>query len=155
MMEVEQGTVIDKQVRIKADRERVFQFLIDPEKMSSWMGQNVALDPNPGGSYRIDLNGRDIMLGEFLEIDPPSKVVMSFGWDGADASVPAGSTKVEFLLSSEGEDTTVRLRHYGLNDEGAASHTEGWVHYLNRLAIAAPGGDPGPDPNAEPKEMDG
>ena len=153
-MKVEEGTVIDKQVRIKADREQVFQFLIDPEKMSRWMGQNVTLDPKPGGKYRIDLNGRDIMLGEFLEVDPPSKVVMSFGWEGEDASVPAGSTKVEILLISEGDDTTVRLRHYGLTPEQAESHTEGWVHYLDRLAVAGVGKDPGPDPIAESKEME-
>lgn len=152
-MKVEEGTVIDKQVRIAADREQVFQFLIDPEKMSRWMGQNVTLDPTPGGKYRIDLNGRDIMLGEFLEVEPPSKVVISFGWEGEGASVPAGSTKVEITLSSEGEETTVRLRHFGLTEEQAASHTEGWVHYLDRLVVAGAGGDPGLDPHAESKEM--
>jgi len=29
-----------------------------------------------------------------------------------------------------------------------AGHEEGWNHFLPRLAIAAAGGDPGPDPVA-------
>jgi uncharacterized protein YndB with AHSA1/START domain len=152
-MQVEQGTLIDKEVKIAAPQEQVFQFLIDPKKMSRWMGQNVALDPRPGGKYRIDLNGRNIMVGEFVEVEAPSKVVMTFGWEGDDA-VPPGSTRLEFQLSSEGEETTLRLRHYGLSPERAESHTEGWIHYMERLAVAAVGDDPGPDPYAETDEME-
>jgi hypothetical protein len=39
----------------------------------------------------------------------------------------------------------VRLVHRGLPDEAIADHTQGWDHYLGRLAVAGGGGDPGPD----------
>lgn len=152
-MKVGEETLVDKEVMIAAPQEQVFQFLIDSEKMSRWMGQNVALDPKPGGQYRIDLNGRNIMVGEFVEVEEPSRVVMTFGWEGDDA-VPPGSTRVEFHLMSEGEATTLRLLHYGLSAERAESHTEGWLHYMERLAVAAVGADPGPDPYAEVDEME-
>jgi uncharacterized protein (TIGR02453 family) len=42
--------------------------------------------------------------------------------------------------------TRVRLRHAGLPPAGLAPHDEGWNHYLDRLAVRAAGGDPGPDP---------
>ena len=38
------------------------------------------------------------------------------------------------------------MTHSGLPDaEECASHEQGWTHYLERLAVAAAGGDPGPD----------
>ncbi len=46
----------------------------------------------------------------------------------------------------------MRLVHRGLPDDAISDHTEGWDHYLGRLAIASTGGDPGPDtppPDAE------
>jgi hypothetical protein len=42
----------------------------------------------------------------------------------------------------------LRLRHRGLGPDDVEAHGDGWMHYLNRLAIAAAGGDPGPDANA-------
>jgi hypothetical protein len=35
--------------------------------------------------------------------------------------------------------------HRDLSPEQAASHRVGWDHYLDRLEIAAAGGDPGED----------
>jgi hypothetical protein len=34
----------------------------------------------------------------------------------------------------------------GLPEESVAAHTHAWEHYLERLRVAATGGDPGPDP---------
>jgi hypothetical protein len=40
------------------------------------------------------------------------------------------------------------MTHSGLPDTAAcANHEKGWIHYFARLAQAASGGDPGPDPN--------
>jgi hypothetical protein len=40
----------------------------------------------------------------------------------------------------------VRLTHRGLDATMRAMHEEGWDRYLARLAAAAEGRDPGPDP---------
>ena len=48
-------------------------------------------------------------------------------------------------LIPDGEGTLVRLAHRDLPAEARDSHRAGWTHYLDRLAIVAPGGDPGPD----------
>jgi hypothetical protein len=61
--------------------------------------------------------------------------------------VPTGSSTVEIELVPNGMGTTLRFAHRGLpSDEAAQSHAHGWDHYLERLAVAARGGDPGPDP---------
>jgi len=38
------------------------------------------------------------------------------------------------------------MTHSGLpNAAACANHEKGWIHYFGRLAVAASGGDPGPD----------
>jgi len=82
---------------------------------------------------------------DFVEIDPPSRLVYTWGWEGSDV-VPPGSSTVEVTLEPDGDYTIVRLVHRGLPGADKVDlHTKGWEHYLSRLSIAASGGDPGPD----------
>jgi len=141
---------IEREIAIAASPETVWQFLVDPVKAARWMGQAVTLDPRPGGVYRVEVNPGHTALGEFVELDPPRRLVYTWGWEpGGDGttSVPPGSTTVEVeLVPSEG-GTLVKFTHRDLpGAESAASHGRGWDHYLPRFAIAAAGGDPGPDP---------
>jgi hypothetical protein len=47
----------------------------------------------------------------------------------------------------DGDGTTLRFVHRDLpSTEAAQSHAHGWDHYLERLRIAAAGGDAGRDP---------
>lgn len=59
-----------KEIYIDAPSSVVFQFLIDPVKMIRWMGIQAEIDPRPGGMYRLDPNGRDVIRGEYLEVIP-------------------------------------------------------------------------------------
>ncbi len=61
--------------------------------------------------------------------------------------MPPGSSTVEIELSPSARGTTLRLWHRNLpGPEAASAHGAGWDHYLERLALAAAGGDPGTDP---------
>jgi hypothetical protein len=53
---------------------------------------------------------------------------------------------VEVTLSPDGDGTLLRLVHRGVPQESRRSSAAGWAHYLPRLALAAAGYDPGPDP---------
>jgi uncharacterized protein YndB with AHSA1/START domain len=78
--------------------------------------------------------------------------VWTWGWEGNDG-VPPGSSTVEVTLTPDGDATVVRLRHSGLpTGDSATSHGSGWEHYTARLAVAAAGGDPGPDEWVKPSE---
>jgi uncharacterized protein YndB with AHSA1/START domain len=138
-----------REVRINARPETVFPFFTDPAKMAQWKGINVMLDARPGGVYRCDLNGRDVIRGEFLEVVPFSRIVFTFGWEGEGKAVGPGASTVEVTFIPDGDGTIVRLRHSGLVAEEAMEHAQGWDHYLPRLAVAAAGGDPGSDPWAQ------
>jgi uncharacterized protein YndB with AHSA1/START domain len=104
------------------------------------------------GCTRVDINGRDVARGEYVELDPPRRVVFTWGWEseGEGHAVPPGSSRVEVSLEPDGEGTLVRLRHVDLPEEALEIHGQGWDLYLGRLAKVAAGEDPGPDPWAEP-----
>ena len=141
------GAVVDE-VYIEAKPETVFPFFTDPEKMARWKGQSLTVDPQPGGIYRLVVNEENVARGEYVAIEPPSRVVFTWGWEGEGHPLPPGSSTVEVTLAAEGEGTRVRLVHSGLPEEMRGQHGEGWAHYLPRLAIAAAGGDAGPDSHA-------
>jgi uncharacterized protein YndB with AHSA1/START domain len=134
------------EVRIAAPPELVFPYFTDPARMVGWMGLAALLDPRPGGTFRVEANGRDIVLGEYVEVRPPHRVVFTWGFEGADPVVPAGSTRVEVTLEPDGEGTRLTLLHHGLPEAVRDAHAEGWGHYLGRLAPAAAGRPHVPDP---------
>lgn len=143
-------SAIEHEVRILAQPETIFPFFTDPELFARWSGV-ATLDPQPGGIFRVEIDATNIARGEYLVVEPPHRVVFTWGWEAEGNPVPAGSSTVEVTLSPDGEHTLVRLVHRDLpSKESADAHGVGWDHYLERLQAAATGGDPGPDPWAAP-----
>lgn len=139
------GDAVEKTVRIEARPETIFPYFTDPDRIIRWKGIDAQLDPRPGGIYRVNVTGQAIARGEFLEVTPYTRIVFTWGFEGGGPLAPGAST-VEVFFIRDGSGTIVRLRHYGLPADQRQSHTEGWAHFLERLAIAAIGRDAGPDP---------
>jgi uncharacterized protein YndB with AHSA1/START domain len=151
MASATETTSVVREIAIDATPETVWQFLVDPEKATRWMGQKATLDPRPGGVYNVEVIPGHTARGEFVELDPPRRLVQTWGWEtkaGEEASaVPPGSSTIEIELVADGDGTLLRFMHKDLPDaKNAESHAHGWDHYLPRLATAAAGGDPGTDP---------
>jgi uncharacterized protein YndB with AHSA1/START domain len=139
---------LEVSTHITAPPEVVWSFLTDPARYRLWMGTDVTLSPTPGGLYLVHMREGVEARGEFVEVDPPRRLVFTWGWQDHPV-VPPGSTTVEVTLEATDDGTLVLLTHHGLPDLGSvAHHRAGWESYLPRLAIAATGGDPGLDPNA-------
>jgi len=134
-----------REIMIDATPETIWPFLTEPDKHIEWDGTAAELDPQPGGIYRVLVAGQHQSAGTYIEVVPMEKVVFTFGWEQEDHPIPPGSTTVEISLHRDGDKTRVRLVHGGLPDDAVSDHTQGWDHYLARLAVAAAGGDPGPD----------
>ena len=64
--------VVVRELTIDAARETVWEFLVDPEKATRWMGMSATLDPRPGGVYRVEIIPGNTAVGEFIEVDPPN-----------------------------------------------------------------------------------
>jgi uncharacterized protein YndB with AHSA1/START domain len=139
---------VEREIAIAASPETVWELLVDPDKAVQWMGQAAMFDVRPGGHYRVEVIPGHTASGEFVEIDPPRRLVHTWGWEGGSgAAVPPGSTTVEYELIPNGDGTLLRFNHRDLpSAEAAASHAHGWDHYFERLTVAAADGDPGPDP---------
>ena len=134
-----------REILVDASPETIYPFLVEGDKHVLWEGTEANLDARPGGVYEVLIAGAYKAAGEFVELVPNEKVSYTFGWDDPDNPIKPGSTTVEITLHPEGGKTRVQLRHSGLPDEAVDLHIGGWDHYLARLAVAAPGGDAGPD----------
>jgi uncharacterized protein YndB with AHSA1/START domain len=134
---------IRARVHVDADPALVFDYFTRPEAMVRWMGEFAQLDARPGGQFKVDVRGAPVR-GRYLELDPPHRLVIAWGYAGSDTLPPAAST-VEVRLTAEAGGTRVELEHRDLPVEEAPGHATGWRHYLERLRLAASGRDPGRD----------
>jgi uncharacterized protein YndB with AHSA1/START domain len=128
--------------RIKAAPEIVFDAVTTAEGIAHWWGPDAGpvllseSDPRVGGKYRLRFRKLDETehecSGEFLVVDPPSRVVLTWRWlvGGADP----GESRVEITLRAIGNGTELTFSHSLLQDESAAlSHEGGWIGALRKL----------------------
>ena len=135
-MAVDQRSAIEREIRVEARPETVFEFFTDPEKMTRWMGREAEIDPRPGGAYRIDIVGH-VAVGEYVEIDRPHRLVMT--WTFGDD--PSNVQLIELSLSESEGSTTVLLVNSGIStDERRGAQDWGWRGCLDELdrALAGP-----------------
>jgi uncharacterized protein YndB with AHSA1/START domain len=130
-------------IDIDADPEAVFEYLVTDAGMTAWMGQWASLDPVPGGRFAVDIAGYPAR-GMFLEVDPPRRVTVSWGFAGNDA-LPPGSSTVSFDLTPISAGTRVDVVHTDLPDDQVPGHADGWTHFLPRLRRAGTGEHLPPD----------
>jgi uncharacterized protein YndB with AHSA1/START domain len=139
---------VEVTVHIAAQPETVFRYFTDPARYVQWMGDHATLQSVPGGTYHVRMRDGVAAAGEFVEVDPPHRIVFTWGWTH-DQAVAPGTTRVVVTFDEEDGGTRVVLRHHDLPDDTQRDHhRKGWETYLDRLSDRVQGGDPGPDPNA-------
>jgi uncharacterized protein YndB with AHSA1/START domain len=139
MPEATETEAIVSEIQIDASPETVFAFFTEPDKLTRWLATEATLDPRPGGinhQTHAAKSGPFFMRGEFLEVEPPSRVVFTWGYENADVEVEPGGSTVEVTFEPVGGGTLVRLVHRGLPESELAAHREGWTTMLGRLAAA-------------------
>jgi uncharacterized protein YndB with AHSA1/START domain len=132
-------------VEIAAPPERVFRALASAEIIDWWVRPGVfntaewTGDVRVGGRWRTSGIARGqpyVLEGEYLEVDPPRKLVHTWHLTGA----PGTPTTVTYLLEPLDGGTRITLRHSGFKSgERCGSACVGWETSLERLAeILAP-----------------
>jgi uncharacterized protein YndB with AHSA1/START domain len=131
---------------VKAPRDEVFRWFVQPELLVRWIGVAARLEPRPGGVFRFEITEGEWCSGRYLEVVPGRRVVVTWGWDSGVIPVPPGSSTVTVDLEEHPDGTLVRLVHSDLAPEVRPLHAEGWSRFLPRLAAVVAGRDPGEDP---------
>ena len=125
-------------VEIDAPPGRVFQALASEEIVDWWVRPGVfdtkewTGDLRPGGQLRASGTFRGepyVLEGEFLEVDPPRKLVHSFG-----VGAPWGPTTVTYRLEGIDGRTRITLRHSGFTGrEECLGYQLGWESSFQTL----------------------
>lgn len=128
-------------VDIAAPPERVFRALTTDEVTRWWGSEDTyrttefAADLRVGGAWHAKGAGASgppfIVQGEYLELDPPKKIVHTWrpDWDQGPA------TTVTYLIEPTMLGSRVTVRHEGFGDrrESCESHSNGWERVLGWL----------------------
>jgi uncharacterized protein YndB with AHSA1/START domain len=136
-MGADERIMVEHEIKVDAPPETVFAFLADAEKVSSWWGQAKEIQARPGGPLRVEFPDQNVLIvGEFVEVEAPGRVVFTFGFEGHPVLPPA-STTVEITLRADGQGTVLRLAHRDLPASEEGVIRQGWEAYLSRLAEVA------------------
>ena len=119
-----------------ATPEEVFPYLVEPDLLVQWIGTWADLNPEPGGVFALDVGGTAVR-GKFVSVEPPHRVVFTWGTPGSD-ELPAGCSTVEIILTAGGGDTIVELFHHNLPPGQRSRHEAGWTSFLEGLRLTAP-----------------
>jgi len=131
-------------IDVDATPEQVFDYFVRPDLLVRWMGDVARLQAVEGGVFSVDINGV-LIRGHFVRVDRPRLLEIAWGEAGNEL-MPPGATRLRVTFEPRGNQTRVELEHSGLAPAEATKHAAGWPHFLERLGIAAAGGDPGSDP---------
>jgi uncharacterized protein YndB with AHSA1/START domain len=129
------------EVTMEAPIQTLYEHFTKAELLVRWIGIAAELDPRPGGVFRFELLPGEFCSGHYVELDPPRRIVFTWGWESGALPVAPGSSTVEVVLAECDGATAVRLVHRGLMEAMRAFHDDGWRRFLARLAAAVVSAD--------------
>lgn len=139
--------------RIAARPSIVFEAMTTAAGVAAWWGPedlpvvHAEMDARVGGAYRVrfrTLDGREHeACGEFLELVPPRRIVMTWWYAvGGEPDEEGRTSRIEITLTPSAGGTELTFTHSGLwSDESAKSHTWGWTGAFDKLVRYAAGLD--------------
>jgi uncharacterized protein YndB with AHSA1/START domain len=145
------GTItVEQTIRIAASPETVWTFWTDPQRLAEWWGVAAEVEAEPGGMFRVVMESGPVMRGTFTELDPPHRLVFTFGWEHNAPGEPLapGSTRVEVTMQPEESGTVLVLRHFDLPAVHAPDHEKGWSYFVGERLVAAAASPPRTSPSS-------
>ena len=131
--------------RIAARPSIVFEALTTAEGIRAWFGPDdlpvilAEIDARVGGAYRVRFQTHDGQqheaFGEYLEVDPPRRLVMSWRYASGGEPEEAGRTsRLEIEVAAFEGGSELTLTHADLrNAASQVSHENGWTGSLAKL----------------------
>lgn len=128
--------VLERSMLIRAERETVFRFFTDSALFARWWGDGSAIDPRPGGTVLICYPNRIVARGEVVEVEPPARIIFTYGYESGRPIGP-GESRVMIRLEAELGGTRVLLHHAFSSAATRDAHDAGWRYQLARFADVA------------------
>ena len=120
---------LERTVVIQASREVVFNYFTDSARWARWWGQGSTIDPRSGGAVLIVHPGGVQVAGEILEIDPPSRLVFTYGYVSG-TPMPVGASVVTLRLEDDRQGTRLDLEHVFADEKVRDEMVQGWRYQL-------------------------
>jgi uncharacterized protein YndB with AHSA1/START domain len=128
------------EMTIEAPAATVWELLTTAEGLVRWVGPEATAVAEPGGALRwIHPDGATV-VGRFVELEPPRRLVFTYGWEDGRMGVAPGSTTVVIELTEREGVTTLRLEHHGLPPAVVDDHERGWAYFLGLMQGRAEAG---------------
>jgi uncharacterized protein YndB with AHSA1/START domain len=136
------GLVLELQMVVNSPRERIFSALTESAELARWWGPQgftmpeIDLDLRVGGGYRFTMQqpggDRFHLAGTFLEIEPPRRLVYTFGYEEPDPD--DRQTVVALSLEKVGHATALSLSQGEFATEARLElHRSGWTDSFEKL----------------------
>lgn len=146
MSEEPGGLVLNLECHVSTPPDQTFRLLTEAPELAKWWGPHGFIIPAAevslvvGGRYRFRMTPPDgepfHLSGEFLEIDPPWRLVYTFAWE--EPAPDDQETVVDLSLSSTGQGTQLALSQGPFRTvERLALHRNGWTDSLEKLRSLA------------------
>ena len=121
-------TYLHQEIDIKANRQRIYDALLDSKQFTAFSGAPAEINREPGGTFSM-FGG--LIVGRNVEMVPKERIVQA--WRPA-AWEPGIYSLVKFELKEEGSQSKIVLDHTGF-PEGNFRHLDyGWhAHYWEPL----------------------
>jgi uncharacterized protein YndB with AHSA1/START domain len=129
----------EHRIVLDAPATEVYHHLTTVEGLLRWMAVDAITEPVPGGRLQWTHEDGSTMVGRFLELDPPHRLVIAYGWKDDLMGVPPESSTVEIDLEEHDGRTTLTLVHRGIPADVVDEHQRGWEFFMARLERAVAG----------------
>jgi len=124
---------LDRQIVIRARPETVFRYFTDSSRFAAWWGPGSMIDPEVGGKVFVRHPGAVEAAGEIVEIEPPRKIVFTYGYASGEP-IGVGESLVTITLAEHPEGTRLDLEHAFADGAARDHHVQGWRYQLSVFA---------------------
>lgn len=124
---------LDRTIVIRARRETVFRYFTDSLRWAQWWGAGSMIDPEVGGKLFVRHPNAVEAAGEVVAIEPPAKIVFTFGY-ASGQPMAVGASLVTITLADDPEGTRLTLVHAFDDVAARDQHVQGWRYQLSVFA---------------------
>ena len=125
---------LDRTVTIQAPPETVFRFFQESSRWEKWWGAGSTIDSKPGGDIYIRHPDGTESAGKVLEMDPPSRMLFTYGFVSGKPFGP-GASRVTIALEPQRKATRLTLTHEFPDGAPRDEFVQGWRFALDRKSV--------------------